>query len=472
MYRVEGSRNILPASLDLFTSLPTNGGIENEEWVDYAPTTTQNQISDPVEFIIPRDDFRYTDLRRSFLFVTFKFVKADGNDPDAVQPGVPSIGKNAAPINNVLHSYWDKVDYFLNGVQVGNDSVHYGYKSIFEQFLYRDYAAQNSQMSLEGFYRDIPVTTVDPETPEYKTKEATYTRPNGVEEEYYTDTPNEKFNRGLKQRNAEVAANKEFMGCIFTDFLDANRLILNGVEIRVKMRPSNKQFYMVGKEGVADAGLKITSIYLRVCKTRISPDLVMTHNKMLLKTPAIYPFTRTETYTKTLALTGQTLFTLQDEFFQGRLPQRLVLAVVEKDAYVGNQQKNPYEFKVLTNVAVLVDGKSTPYANSGTGQQRAKFSRMMFQKKECVNFGNISIEPYENNEVVGTNLYCFGFSGQTVDQPVYPLVKSGRMTVQFSVPTTANYVLIMMGQFADEYRIDKNREIIISDWHRPITQYG
>ena len=52
----------------------------------------------------------------------------------------------------------------------------------------------------------------------------------------------------------------------------------------------------------------------------------------------------------------------QDNLFNGNIPKRIVIAMVDNDAYSGNYKKNPFNFKTndLSFLGVYVDGEPLP----------------------------------------------------------------------------------------------------------------
>ena len=79
------------------------------------------------------------------------------------------------------------------------------------------------------------------------------------------------------------------------------------------------------------------------------------------KTTAKYPIRRIET--KVITLGTGIRNTVNDNISTGALPNRVVLALVDSDAYNGAYNKNPFNFKHfnLSKVSFSIDGEETPH---------------------------------------------------------------------------------------------------------------
>ena len=87
----------------------------------------------------------------------------------------------------------------------------------------------------------------------------------------------------------------------------------------------------------------ITEVMLKAAMVGIHPDILKSHACTLKDKPAIYPFNRADV--KTFAVPKGQYNINQDEIFEGKIPNRLVLGMVSADAYAGDLTKNPFNFK-------------------------------------------------------------------------------------------------------------------------------
>ena len=86
-----------------------------------------------------------------------------------------------------------------------------------------------------------------------------------------------------------------------------------------------------------------TDACLKMFIQRPNPALLTAHNKLLEKSPAIYPFMTSAIKIASIA-EGEFSFS-SDDFFQGEVPSQLILGFVSSSAYSGNYKKSPFNFQ-------------------------------------------------------------------------------------------------------------------------------
>ena len=87
----------------------------------------------------------------------------------------------------------------------------------------------------------------------------------------------------------------------------------------------------------------------------------MAHAATLQKTPALYPYIRTEL--KAFAVPkGSSYQAAIDDVFLGSIPNRVVISMISGAAYSGSYNLNPFNFHhYLCNfLSVSIDGQSVP----------------------------------------------------------------------------------------------------------------
>ena len=87
---------------------------------------------------------------------------------------------------------------------------------------------------------------------------------------------------------------------------------------------------------------------------------MMGHNAGLEVADSVYPFSRTDIRTFTIA-EGNFGINLED-MWQGEVPSHLVVGMVRSQAYYGDNNLNPYHFEHfdVSNIVFFVNGESTP----------------------------------------------------------------------------------------------------------------
>ncbi|GFW89632.1 uncharacterized protein TNCV_1025161 [Trichonephila clavipes] len=218
--------------------------IQDGQWKQFHPLSNVFDNA-PVEFHISGSAEDYIDLSQTQLYVKAKIVKVD-NTPITKDD---TIG----PVNLFLHSLFSQVDVSLNDRVVSNSSNTYPYRSYIETLLNHGYDSKTSQLTAELFYKDS--------------------------------------DDGLKKRTEffKESATVDMIGCIHSDLFHQDRLLLNLVDLKIKLIRSKPEFCLQGSEGFKVV-LDHVSLFIR--KVRVNPGVILGHAKALEKTSAKYPINR------------------------------------------------------------------------------------------------------------------------------------------------------------------------------------
>ncbi|GFY22015.1 uncharacterized protein F54H12.2 [Trichonephila clavipes] len=148
------------------------------------------------------------------------------------------------------------------------------------------------------------------------------------------------------------------MGRLHVDLFNQDTLLLNLVDLKIKLIRSKTEFSLMGD---GDYKVVFDHISLFVRKVRVNPGVLIGHAKALEKATAKYPIDRV--VCKVFSLPQSSYSFIQDNVFSGQMPKRLVLACVDNDAFNGNYKKSPFEFNhyYMNLLGVYVDGQPMPH---------------------------------------------------------------------------------------------------------------
>jgi len=419
--------------LALFSVPPTNSGVERIQWIEYRPIS-QSMDGGPVEFNISGNSVQYVDLYRTRLHVKVRIDSADGTKMSSTD--------SVAFINLPLHSLWNQADVFLqqHATSTGTGS-NYALKSYLETLLFYGEDAKESRLTSELFYQD-----------------------NGDFDSADCLTGN---NMGLIQRwgFTQGGATCDLEGGLHADLCQQKRYILNGVSIGIKLWPSKDSFCLMSNHKDKEFKVKLVDVFLKVCKVNVSPMVVVAHNAILAKTPAKYPYQRTDVKVYTIPA-GQFSASL-DDVFLGTIPTRLIVGLISAAAHNGHLQKSPFNFRHFhTNFAALYcDGESLPAQplkmNFEADQYIEAYQALLTSTgRDVYDVGNeIDRTQYKNGNTL------FGFLVDPTapeDLQYWPLPKKGhtRLELKFAkaLPEPVNVVLYATSPALLE--IDGSRNIL------------
>ena len=115
------------SALNLFFKPPIQTSIVKVDYVEVRPTSSLDDDS-IIEFVISGSGTDYLDLGNVFIKVKVCVINPN-NDNGYVNPNL------VAPINNLLHSLFNKIDVMLNGKTVCSSDYHYAHRAYVETLL-------------------------------------------------------------------------------------------------------------------------------------------------------------------------------------------------------------------------------------------------------------------------------------------------------------------------------------------------
>lgn len=415
-------------ALDIFQAPPTECGIASINYIDYRPVAaiTSDSI---LEFNIPGSGENYIDLKRSYLHIKAKITRTNGASllPD----------DDVTPCNLWAHSLWSQVDIMCNNRLIYNSGVHYGYKAMIET-LFNARTHNGSNLECEMFYKDTGG--------------------------HMDDISLKGKNKGLIQRHARVAGSKivDMMAPIYADLCQVDRLMLNGVDISIKLYPSKPEFQLTSAASYASIfKVEIVSAVFKACKVTVNKDVVAAQASVLAKEiPAVFPIRRTEIRSFVIPK-GQLSFH-QSDIFQNKIPSYMVIAFVASKAFQGDFKRNGYSFQDfdLNHIGLYKNSQCVPHKpvivdfNSG---EYTEAYRTLF--KDNINQTDISLDEYAN----GYTFFVYRLADETYSESCIPPTERGNLSLEGSFRTglPENVNILIYANFPGLIQIDQFRSITL-----------
>ena len=248
------------------------------------------------------------------------------------------------------------------------------------------------------------------------------------------------------------------------DICQQNRLILNGVEIRIRLWPAKDQFRILSKVDDADFKMVLEEATLKVCKVTPTPSLLLAHAAALKESNALYPYQKTQIKTFNIAA-GQYSFNTGD-LFQGNVPTHLVVAMVNSKAFSGDYTLNPYNMQnyKLNTLGVRLDDESLP----GKPLQM-NFSAFNYISAYHMMFAGLNKAGEDWSNFINRADYPYGYAffvfdllpGDSKDHT--PNIEAANVTVEgtFDEPLSENATVIILAKFAAMLEISEARSVIV-----------
>lgn len=412
------------SELDLFSVPLTQTSIEESKWVEYLPLNSVTENRGPLEFMISGSGEEYVDLSETYLHIIAKITNKDGT---------VCTTKSVGPVNLFLHSMFSQVETSLNERLISSSANTYAYRSYLETLLSYGASAKKSFLTAAMWYKDTAGSM------------------NSLSE-----------NKGFEVRQELSDASKSFslIGRPHLDLCFQERLILNGIDIKMRFVRNKNEFCLMG-----DGKVVIENASLFVRKVKLAPAVQLAHIKALEIGTAKYPIRRVET--KVFSAPKGNLTVNQESLFLGQLPQRVVIGCLETAAFNGSSELNPFNFQHfdIDFISLYWDGKQVPAKPLKPDFDNGLYARSfasLFTSTGMMNSnqGNcISWDDYSN----GYTLFGFDLTSDLSHGEHFHLLKTGSLRLEMNfkraLPSTIN--IIIYGEFQNILEIDRARNVIV-----------
>lgn len=234
----------------------------------------------------------------------------------------------------MFHGLFDAIEIYVNNIQVCRSNAFYPYRG----FLYRLLSCSSEQKST-GL-------------------QAEFWHPDST-----SNTFNLTGNTGFKVRY-DLSRKELFLHRYICDgFLNQKRLLLPNTDLGIKLKRSNPAFYLDGTGAQTNnnlnAKLQITNASFNVRKEIVAPEVAQIHQQQLTRNTRFhYPFKNIDN--KTFTVAQRSTSHVSESLFQSRLPQTVIVGLVEAEAFVGHVQKSPFCFEPhsISNVAITINSET------------------------------------------------------------------------------------------------------------------
>ncbi|XP_070687502.1 uncharacterized protein F54H12.2-like [Pempheris klunzingeri] len=418
------------AELDLFSALMMQLSVEDKMYTEILPLSA---ITDggPIEFFIPGDGEKYLDLNDTLLHLRVKITSADGQHlPDDAPVSL---------INYPLNTIFSQCDVTLGDRLISQSSATHPYRAMIETLLNYSGDTLNSQFSAGLFYKDTA----------------------GAMDSIALDGPNQ----GFRTRAALCENSKEvhLLGPLHADVLFCERLLLNSVDLRIKLTRASDAFCLMGAVD-STFRLVILGASLFVKKTSVSPAVRLGHAAALQRANALYPLSRVTV--KTYSIPANSRICNQENLFLGSMPKYVVLGMVHHEAFTGRRNLSPFNFihNDVEYLALCRDGKQVPakafQPNFEQGISVREFYNMFTATGRHLKDLPLSINRQEFNQ--GYSLFVFNLE-PCEDSDVLSPASSGnlRLEMRFRRPLRHTTTLIVYACYSSILELNSKRQVLV-----------
>lgn len=455
------------SSMDIFSSPASNLGITNMKYLEHKAVNQFNSESS-VRFFINNSGPDYVYLPETKLKVKLRILQADGskipsleeenisnNDQadvektstDSTDGSQKKTGvAHVAPINNMLNSLYDQIEITLNDQIVSSGNTGHCFKAIISNLVELSNSKKKSRLQTSMFYDDTPGCL-----------EAVNVGPLGA-------------NEGLKKRYEFFKESKivELFGTLDVDVFKIRRYLLNNVNIQVVLHSTSTPFRLMSACTSPNYKIEILDISLIMCHVTPSNPILLAHQELMKEQNklALYPFIQEDLRKFVIPKSSNSFYV--GDLFQGKCPDRMILAMVSSAAVSGAYNKNPFNFKHnnLSMLSISVNGVQIPdgviktdfVQDAYTSAYDALFNTI---PRDSDNGGDNGISYTAFKQ--GFALFSIDFLPQTRSGQFYPLKKDGivKLEMRFDKPLVDTTVLLVLTYSPSYFEIDYTRKVYL-----------
>ena len=407
----------------LFDDLAPQVVVENGIFVNVPPAHSIAESGTTISFHIHGSEGDYLDLNDSLLYVKFQVLTSDKKQLAATA--------TLAAVNYTLNALFSDITVYLNDTIIEGGAQLYPYKSTIENIFGFNRQTRKLQLAPMGYDAD------------------------------------------RDNRKAWIArsADKELVGALRIDFFNQPKYLLPNVDVRVVLTKSKAKFALCGGGG-GNPRLVISEAKLYIRRVRVNTSVSTAHELSLEKKNAIYPYTRGQVISYSIAAGSLSHFR-DNVFSSSLLPKFVIVGFVKASAFNGdNVDDEPFHFQHfnVSSIALYRDGLSLPYREP----YEPDFAHDLFTKdymKSIIhnpqhlntNLNNgISLKDFKDMYT----LFTFNLTPD-FDMTQCQMPKDGnlRLEVKFAQPLPNAINVLVYGTFDTQIEITKDRKVVCSHVH-------
>ena len=239
--------------------------------------------------------------------------------------------------NYPIASLFNQVDVILSGKLISLAADTYAHRSILEVLLNYDKEAAESQLGCGLFCKDTA---------------------GQMEEMDITTDPVLNTGLGARSEWTKMSKTVELQGRIHSDLFNLEKLILNSVDLTMKLHCHKPEFCLLSGDPGPAYKIIIVDVILYIKKIKLTPSVFNAINTVL---NAQYTITRITPKVFTVPR-GQQSQNIDDTFL-GEILKCIAICMMDNDSYNGNYKKNPFNFQHynLTQTGISVNGEKVPF---------------------------------------------------------------------------------------------------------------
>jgi len=249
-----------------------------------------------------------------------------------------------------------------------------------------------------------------------------------------------------------------------------DKVLVPGVEIKIKFHFNAPNLFMIGIGKAARLTEDDIKIRFHLCQLRLNESVYMSlaakrHNEEAV---AVYPTVRSEIRTFSMQST-LTRFEIRD-LFQNRVPDRMIVAMVDSRAFNGDYARDPFCFQKfdLTSIKQIVKGEEYPYetlelVGNDSSKDLLGYFRFLQASGAWRKLKGNMVRKNDWGEDKGCTLFMFdNVANGCADCCDLNPKQSGdlQLKLEFRAAPGNNITVIVFGEFENLLEVDNNGAVL------------
>lgn len=456
-YKVYDSKHANYENLALFNRPVVESSVDSRQYQCVKPINSVNGMTnDFIEFNIVNPNTSYLALNESYLCLKcrvirqesgiVKVIKEQGIEltPHPTDDQADDIITIITPdeslvclTNNFMNSLIRDFQFKLGGVLISGDvGSNHSYKSYLDNILF------NSE----------PINTLSSQLMYFE------------DGEFLGDIdPFSSGNEGLKERRQIITSSKNFdvRGKLHTDFCLQPKVLLNNIEINIKLLLHQPSFYLLSSVQGVDFRVEIVSASLELCHLKIKAPVMLAIERILKTKTAYYPYVRSAIRTFTYPKETRQI-TIHDPF-STFIPFDLTCVFLSASGFSGSMSLNPFYFhhRNCSFFATFVNNQPCPFRPY---EPMFVNDKPWFSNYTDAYLGLLGSKPDQvkvSKRNFGEGYSIFRSEIEQVRVGSFPQAKRGdlRIEIRLDSDLVEQTVVLLYGKFCGLVEIDSDRVV-------------
>ena len=453
---MHSSSSGIMGSLSIFSVPSTDYDLQGYKMVPYHKLSTSIT---PMKFSVQALE-DYVDLNRSYFVIDLRLYSSATNgivaDDNAASDGDDT--KYVYAVNNLAHTIFKQINLRFNGTLMSEQTDTYAYSAFFQTLLNYNRDDGETLLHPQGWVNFLNVTASLAAA--------------GVNDDISTTAGYLHNNNNLLKTLTTPFRGNNVVRLIMRPYLPVfhtGKIMVPGVEMNFELHFNSPDFYTWaslndGTKAYVRLREQDVDITLHLCRLSLNPDVYSTleGERKLRKQLVKYPVVRDQI--RTFTFNGATTVWTPDNLFLNRVPQRMIVGILDSTAFNGDKNYYPFAFqsKGVTSVRQFIEGEEYPYVTleltgNSTLKDRLGYYRFMEAAGAVPKHHEFMVKPDEWGHNKNCTLYMWNnVPSGNADGPKLNPKQTGnvRLEIKFRAALNANITILVWGEFESVIYID------------------